>query len=121
MSVCLSVCLFIVLLSVNILKTDPALENASVTPNANANSLPSNQKEVKRFWTTVKAPLPEPKSNRPNNMSGNMADVPYNMEPAVKMDDPTRHKKEKRNSPMELPSLSMRNPAKMTRTALVHA
>jgi len=47
----------------------------------------------------VRDPFPEPNKSRPVSITGNIADVPFNMDPAANVHDPNTHRKENRNTP----------------------
>lgn len=49
----------------------------------------------------VMDPLPEPKSRRPSNITGNIALVPFNIAPAANVLDPATTRKENKNRPTE--------------------
>ena len=52
-----------------------------------------------RGYVLVSDPLPEPKSRRPRSMMGNMALVPLKNAPNAKVEDPSTHREENRNTP----------------------
>ena len=50
----------------------------------------------------VSDPLPEPNSNRPTSMTGNMAGVPLIIAPTANKEEPSKQRPENRNRPTEI-------------------
>ena len=58
-----------------------------------------NVSMILKSYILVSDPFPEPKSSLPISIMGSIYLVPRSMAPAAKVDDPSTHRKENKNTP----------------------